>query len=61
VSEVFDLSASNSLIAPSFPILLTVSSENEMKQQVLHPRSSEARDGCVSSASDNLFAPAVPI
>jgi hypothetical protein len=32
----FDLSASDSLITPSLPILLSVSSENEMKQQVCY-------------------------
>jgi hypothetical protein len=37
VRDVFDLSASDNLIAPSSPILLPVLSENEMKQQVLLP------------------------
>jgi hypothetical protein len=32
VREVFDLSASDNLTAPSLPILLAVLSENEMKE-----------------------------
>jgi hypothetical protein len=33
VSEAFDLSASDNLMAPSVPILLPALSQNEMKQQ----------------------------
>jgi hypothetical protein len=53
VRDVFDLSASNNLIAPSLPILLTVWSENKMKQQVLLLRSSKVRCEFDLSASDN--------
>jgi hypothetical protein len=35
VRDVFSLSASDNLIAPSSPILLPVLNENEMKQQVV--------------------------
>jgi hypothetical protein len=34
VRDVFDLSASDNLIAPAVPILLSVLSENEMKKYV---------------------------
>jgi hypothetical protein len=36
VREVFDLSASDNLAAPSKPILLSVLSEKEMKQQICY-------------------------
>jgi hypothetical protein len=58
---MFDSSASDNLADPSSPILLSVLSENEMKQQVLQLRSSEVRDVLDFSASDNLMAPSSPI
>jgi hypothetical protein len=36
VSDEFDLSASDNLTPPASSILLAVSSENEMKQQVTY-------------------------
>jgi hypothetical protein len=57
VRDVFNLSASDNSIAPLLPISLTVSSENETKQRVLHLRSSEVRDVFDLGASDNLRTP----
>ena len=39
----FDLSASDNLMAPSLPILLSVLRENEMKQQVCYIEFCERR------------------
>jgi hypothetical protein len=62
VSDEFDLSASNSEIAPSSPIsLLSVLSENETKQRVLLPILRAVSDEFNFSASDNLMAPSVPM
>jgi hypothetical protein len=60
---VFDLSASNNLMAPALPILLPVLSENEEHHVscLLPPRESEVRDMFDMSASDNLIAPSLPI
>ena len=61
VSVVFDLSASNNLIAPSLPIVLPVLSENEMKQWVLQLRSSEVIDELDLSTLDNSSTSVVQI
>jgi hypothetical protein len=61
VRDEFDLSASNILLAPRPRILLTVFSENEMKQQVLQARSIELRDEFDLSASASLIAPSSSI
>jgi hypothetical protein len=62
VRNEFDLSASENLIAASAPIVSSILSENEMKQQVLlPPRSSEVRDVFDFSASDILMAPSSPM
>jgi hypothetical protein len=47
VSDEFDLSASDNLMAPSGPILFP-------------PRSSEIRDVIDLSASDNMIVPSLP-
>jgi hypothetical protein len=61
VRDVFDWSASDNLVIPSIPILLAVSSKNEMKQSLLQLRSSEVRDVFDMSISDNLMVPASPM
>jgi hypothetical protein len=60
-SDVFDLSAVDNWIAPSFPTIFSALSENEMKRTVLPLRSSEVRDEFDLSASDNVMPPSVPI
>jgi hypothetical protein len=57
VRDELDLSASDNLMAPSVPSLSPVLSENEMKQQVLLMRQTDARDEFNWSASDSLVAP----
>jgi hypothetical protein len=61
VRDVFDLSASDNMIAPPSSIEKAVWSENEMKCSTsVLPRSSEARDEVDLSASDNLITPSTP-
>jgi hypothetical protein len=61
--DVFTLSASENLIAPSLPISLSVWSENETSQtnNLLPPILSKVRDEFDLSASANLVAPSGPI
>jgi hypothetical protein len=61
VRDVFDLSESANLEAPSAPILLPVLSENELMLKVLPLQSYVARDEFDLSTSDNLIAPSSPI
>jgi hypothetical protein len=52
--DVFDLSASDNFIAPSSPMLFSVLSENEMKQQIYYLRLSSVIEAFDLSASDNF-------
>jgi hypothetical protein len=62
VRDVFVLSASDNLIAPSLPMSQPLLSENEMKQKgLLLSMESVARDEFDWSASDNLIAPSSPM
>jgi hypothetical protein len=62
VRDVFVMSTSANLVAPSLPILLAVLSENEMNEITkIQVRSSAVRDVFDLSASANLTAPSSPI
>jgi hypothetical protein len=58
---VFDLSPLDNSRAPLNPILLTVSSENELKQVLLQLRWSVVRDMFDLRVSNNFIAPLLPI
>jgi hypothetical protein len=61
VRDEFDLSASDSLMTPSSPILLSVLSESGRNNEILLWRLRNNSAEFDWSASDNLMVPSAPI